>query len=99
LIPKTAVGPLLVVMASPSLYFLCSILQAQKPMLIQTFLPKPAVERFDLGDKLRAVVHPDAFQHPILGHCQVEGRNHIIAFAAESYPDTGTNTAKVIHYR
>jgi hypothetical protein len=105
LIPQAAVGPLLVVVAVPSLDFLFSILQAQKPVLVQTFLPKPAVKRLDegvvrglprpgevqdyamgvgpqvnfLGDKLRAIVHPDAFRHPILGHRQVEGCGHIIA--------------------
>ena len=102
--------PLLVVMASPSFNFLFSILQAQKPVLVQAFLPKTAIERFDkgiirglprpgevqdyamgvspqvnfLGDKLRAIVHPDAFWHPILGHRQVESRGHIIAPVAES---------------
>jgi hypothetical protein len=117
--------PLLVVVAAPSLDLLCSILQAQKPVFIQTLLPKPAVERFNegivrglprpgkiqdhpmsispqvnfLGDKLRAVVYPDAFWHPILGHRQVESRGHVIAPVAESHPDKGTNTAKVIHYR
>jgi hypothetical protein len=122
---QAAVWPLLVVVAAPSLDLLCSILQTQKPVLIQAFLSKPAVERFDegivrglarpgevqddamgigsqvnfFGDKLRAVVHPEAFRHPILGHRQVEGRDHIIAPVAEAHPDKGTNTAKVIHYR
>jgi hypothetical protein len=52
-----------------------------------------------LGDELRAVVHPDTFRHPILGHRQVEGGDHIIAPVTESHPDKGTNTAKVIDYR
>ena len=97
LIPQAAVGPLLVIVAVPSLDLLCSILQAQKPVLIQALLSEAAVKRFDegiirglagagevqdyamsvspqvnfLGDKLRAVVQPDAFRHPIVGHRQV----------------------------
>lgn len=51
-----------------------------------------------LGDKLRGV-DLDTFRHPILGHCQVEGRDHIIAATAESSPGTGTNPANVTHYR
>jgi hypothetical protein len=98
LVTQAAVGPLFVVVAPPSLDLFLSILQAQKSVLIQAFLPETAVERFDegvirglprpgkvqdhamgvgpqvdfLGDKLRAVVQPDALRHPILGHCQVE---------------------------
>ncbi len=52
-----------------------------------------------LGDKFRAVVQPDAFRHPILGHRQVEGRDHVVAFIAESYPEKGTHTGHVIDHR
>ncbi len=48
------------------------------------------------GDKLRAVVHPEALWHPILGHRQVESRDHIIDPVEEAYPDKETNTANVM---
>jgi hypothetical protein len=41
------VGPLLIIVAAPGFDLFLSILQAQKPVLIQAFLPKAAVERFD----------------------------------------------------
>ncbi len=46
-----------------------------------------------LRDKLRAVVHPDTLRHPVLGHRQVEGDDHIVALVTESHPEEGTNTA------
>ena len=49
LIAQAAGGPLLMVVAAPGFDLFLSILQAQKPVLIQAFLPKPAVERFDEG--------------------------------------------------
>ena len=123
LITQAAVGPLLVIVAAPSLNLLCSILQAQKPVLIQALLSEPVLNdsmkalsvglpgreksyamsvspqvNF-LGDELWAVVQTDALRHPILGHRQVESRDHVIAPGAESHPDKRTNTAKVIHYR
>jgi hypothetical protein len=44
-------------------------------------------EVYLLGDELRAIIHPDPLRHPILGHCQVEGRDHIVAFIAEFHPN------------
>jgi hypothetical protein len=112
-------------MAPPGFDLFLSILQAQKPVLIQALLPETAGERFDegiirglsrpgevqddavglgpqvnlFGDKLRAIVQPDAFRHPILGHRLLESRDHVVTPVAEAYPDKGTNTANVIHYR
>src|SRR3974377_1503058 len=119
---QAAMRPLLVVVAAPSFDLFLSILQAQKPVLVQTLLPKAAVKGFDegivrglprpgevqddamgvgpqvnfLGDELRAVVYPDALRHPILSHRPVEGGDHVVAFVAETHPDKGTNTAKII---
>jgi hypothetical protein len=60
------VGPLLVVGAAPSFDFLFSILQAQKPVLVQAFLPKPAVERFDAGI-VRGFPRPGKIQDHAMG--------------------------------
>ena len=40
-------GPLLIIVAAPIFDLFFSILQAQKPVLIQALLPKTAVKRFD----------------------------------------------------
>ena len=108
---QAAMRPLLVVVAAPSCDFFCSILQTQKPVLVQTLLPKAAVKGVDegiirglpgpgevqddamgigpqvkfLGDELRAVVQPDALWHPIMGHRQVESRDHVIAPGAKAH--------------
>jgi hypothetical protein len=56
------VGPLFIVVAAPGADLLFSILQAQKPVLIQAFLPKTAVKRFDEG-VVRGLAWPGKVQN------------------------------------
>jgi len=48
-IAKSAVGPFFVVIPSPSFNLGPGIIQAQEPVLIEAFLPEPAVEGLDIS--------------------------------------------------
>ena len=63
---QAAMWPLFVVVTPPSLDLFCSILQAQKPVLVQTLLPKAAVKGFDEGI-VRGLPRPGEVQDDAMG--------------------------------
>jgi hypothetical protein len=73
-IPDATVRPLFIVLSSPGFNHELRFLQRQKPVLVETFIPKLAVEALDKRILHRLPRLNEVQVHPMLGGPGIQGR-------------------------